>query len=320
MSVTSVFMLRARAAACAMAFVIAAHSASAQTPAPPAAAQAAPAAPPDSAAQQIRDELDRLRREFESVRDTYGARLQPPSRPGSRSCRGRRLLPPRRLPRPRRRQPPRCRRPLHRPRQRRPRRRQRPRLRPASRPLKLACRRAPPALAGRKGRCRSTATPRRSRRSSTPTSRSSATSSARPGRIAVEPVAGARDGRGGGVASRRSSIPTRAPTSSSPFSPEGRRSRRRVHHVHRRCRAACWRRSASCREQFGKVNTLHAHVLPWVDRAARHDQPAGRRGRACRLRHLGFEADAEPVVLPRGDRRGLSGQLRRCSSRTSAAT
>jgi hypothetical protein len=35
----------------------------------------APAAPPDAAAQQIRSELDRLRQEFESVRDTYGARL-----------------------------------------------------------------------------------------------------------------------------------------------------------------------------------------------------------------------------------------------------
>jgi hypothetical protein len=67
----SLFWRRARVAACAAAVTMAAQSAQAQTAAPP---QSAPAAGQD-AAQQIREELDRLRREFESVRDTYGARL-----------------------------------------------------------------------------------------------------------------------------------------------------------------------------------------------------------------------------------------------------
>jgi hypothetical protein len=70
-SVTLAFWQRTRVAACAAAMVMAAHSAQAQTPAAP----AAPVANQGSGAQQIRDELDRLRREFESVRDTYGARL-----------------------------------------------------------------------------------------------------------------------------------------------------------------------------------------------------------------------------------------------------
>jgi hypothetical protein len=68
------FWRRARIAACAAAFAIAAQSAHAQT----APAPVPPAGPPqgqDATAQQIREEVDRLRREFESVRDTYGARL-----------------------------------------------------------------------------------------------------------------------------------------------------------------------------------------------------------------------------------------------------
>jgi hypothetical protein len=64
---------RVRVAACAIAVAMAAHSAQAQNAAAP-AAQPSPAASQD-AAQQIREELDRLRREFESVRDTYGERL-----------------------------------------------------------------------------------------------------------------------------------------------------------------------------------------------------------------------------------------------------
>jgi hypothetical protein len=56
-----------------MAIVFAAHPIQAQTAAP--VPQPGPAASQDAAAQQIREELDRLRREFESVRDTYGARL-----------------------------------------------------------------------------------------------------------------------------------------------------------------------------------------------------------------------------------------------------
>jgi hypothetical protein len=65
------FWQRAHVAACAAAITIAAHSAQAQTPASPATRPVGQ----DAAAQQIREELDRLRREFESVRDTYGDRL-----------------------------------------------------------------------------------------------------------------------------------------------------------------------------------------------------------------------------------------------------
>jgi hypothetical protein len=68
------FWRRARIAACAAAFAIAAQSAHAQT-APAPVPQAGPPQGQDATAQQIREELDRLRREFESVRDTYGARL-----------------------------------------------------------------------------------------------------------------------------------------------------------------------------------------------------------------------------------------------------
>ncbi len=74
MSGISGFWRRARIAACAAAFAIAAQSAHAQT-APAPVPQAGPPQGQDATAQQIREELDRLRREFESVRDTYGARL-----------------------------------------------------------------------------------------------------------------------------------------------------------------------------------------------------------------------------------------------------
>ena len=76
MSVTPPFWQRTCIAGCTV-FVLAAHVAQAQTPAGPVSAVAPPPATPvqDAAAQQIRSELDRLRQEFESVRDTYGARL-----------------------------------------------------------------------------------------------------------------------------------------------------------------------------------------------------------------------------------------------------
>jgi len=77
-SVGSLFWQRTCVAAAGAALVLAAQVVQAQTPAGPVAAEtAAPvqAAAQDAAAQQIRVELDRLRQEFESVRDTYGARL-----------------------------------------------------------------------------------------------------------------------------------------------------------------------------------------------------------------------------------------------------
>src|SRR4029453_1574243 len=61
-------------AICAAIWACIALPAAAQTPASRETAPRAEAAQ-DPTAQQIREELDRLRREFESVRDSYGARL-----------------------------------------------------------------------------------------------------------------------------------------------------------------------------------------------------------------------------------------------------
>ena len=61
------------------------------------------------------------------------------------------------------------------------------------------------------------------------------------------------------------------------------------------------------REQIGKANTLHAHVLPWVDQPIVVGQPAWQRRGHFGLRHFRVEARAQSVVLPRGDRRGLPG-------------
>ena len=44
--------------------------------------------------------------------------------------------------------------------------------------------------------------------------------------------------------------------------------------------------------------------------AARHDEPHGRRGRPRGRRHLGRPPDPEPVAVPGGDGAGLPGQLR----------
>ena len=56
------------------------------------------------------------------------------------------------------------------------------------------------------------------------------------------------------------------------------------------------------REQIGKVNTMHAHVLPWVDEPLVLKNLLGGRGRHFGLRDFGLEAHTEPVVLPRGHR------------------
>ena len=64
------------------------------------------------------------------------------------------------------------------------------------------------------------------------------------------------------------------------------------------------------KQQFGKVNTLHTHVLPWTDRPLVTQNLLGGEEGISRLRAVGLAAGPEPVVLPRGDGRGLSGQLR----------
>jgi hypothetical protein len=42
------------------------------------------------------------------------------------------------------------------------------------------------------------------------------------------------------------------------------------------------------RASFGKVNTLHTHAMPTVDRTARHREPRRRRRRHFRCRVLGL--------------------------------
>ena len=44
------------------------------------------------------------------------------------------------------------------------------------------------------------------------------------------------------------------------------------------------------RAQFGKVNTLHAHVLPWVDEPLVMKNLLGGEEGHGRLRHFGLEA------------------------------
>ena len=71
------------------------------------------------------------------------------------------------------------------------------------------------------------------------------------------------------------------------------------------------------RAAFGKVNTLHNHVLPWTDRPLVTQQPGRRRGRHRRRGHLGGAADSEPVAVPRSDRSGVPRRFGRASSTSS---
>ncbi len=65
------------------------------------------------------------------------------------------------------------------------------------------------------------------------------------------------------------------------------------------------------KEQFGKVNTLHAHTLPWVDEPLVMTNLLGGAGRSRGFGGLGFEAAPQSVVLPRSHGGDLPGQLRR---------
>ena len=59
------------------------------------------------------------------------------------------------------------------------------------------------------------------------------------------------------------------------------------------------------KEQVGKVNTLHSHSLPWVDKPLDGAKPFRRRGRHRGFRRLGLEADPQSDHVPRGNRRSL---------------
>ena len=123
---------------------------------------------------------------------------------------------------------------------------------------------ARPGPAGRRGRFRFTATPARCRRSSTPTWRSSATSSARPARTPSTPARRSR-WRKPKRRSRRSSIRTRGRTSSWPFSPEGVEIEEGFLTL-TSLPGGLLAKVGKLKQQVGKVNTLHAHSLPWVDK------------------------------------------------------
>ena len=68
------FARHVRGACAGMLMLAAAGAVAAQTPQNPQPSQSTPPPQPDSQ-QQLRDEVDRLRKEFESVRDAYGLRL-----------------------------------------------------------------------------------------------------------------------------------------------------------------------------------------------------------------------------------------------------
>ena len=67
------------------------------------------------------------------------------------------------------------------------------------------------------------------------------------------------------------------------------------------------------KEQFGKANTMHAHTLPWVDVPIVMKNFLGGEEGPQRFRRFGLEAAHEPAVLPGSDGRGLPGQLRTVS-------
>ena len=54
---------------------------------------------------------------------------------------------------------------------------------------------------------------------------------------------------------------------------------RRLPHVHLAARRPAVAASGKMRAAFGKVNTLHNHVLPWMDRPLVTSESGGRRGR-----------------------------------------
>ena len=95
---------------------------------------------------------------------------------------------------------------------------------------------------------------------------------------------------------RRSSIRTRAPTSSSRSAKKASISKR-ASSPSPSLPGGLLTKVGKMRAAFGKVNTLHNHVLPWTDRPLVTQQPGRRRGRHRRRGHLGGPADSEPVAL-----------------------
>ena len=79
------------------------------------------------------------------------------------------------------------------------------------------------------------------------------------------------------------------------------------------------------RAAFGKVNSLHNHVLPWADRPLVINNLVGGEDGIDDAGDFGGASDSEPVDLPRGDGAGVSRRLglrgaARCIRRASAAS
>ena len=77
-------------------------------------------------------------------------------------------------------------------------------------------------------------------------------------------------------------------------------------------------KAGKMRAQFGKVNTMHTHILPWADRPlVSQNLFGGEEG----LTDAGIsvsEADSERLHVPRRDRRGVSRRLRGLPERSAA--
>ena len=64
-------------------------------------------------------------------------------------------------------------------------------------------------------------------------------------------------------------------------------------------------KAGKMRAQFGKVNTMHTHMLPWADRPLVFAESCRRRRRPGRCGRLCLEADSQRLHVPRRDWRGL---------------
>ena len=215
---------------------------------PPAAAPR-PGAQQQTDPQQIRQELDRLRQEFEAIRESYGARLA--------ALEAKLGVAPAAPPRHRRAPPAARRRPP---------------------PARLTCRPGPPAPADRKVALPVYGNAAASSKIFNPDIAVIGNFLGAAGKNDVDPPPGARDARGRGLASRRSSIRTRAPTSSWRRRPKGSRSRR-ASSPSRRCPAAC----CEGRQDAGAVRQGEHDAHPRAavgGRAARDDATCSAAKRA----------------------------------------
>ena len=203
--------------------------------------------------QALRQEIDQLRQDFEALKQQYGDRLTALeaklARPKARACRADAAVARRR-----RRQPP-------------------------TAPVPAGAEGA----GGRPARCRSTARPSPASKIFNPDIAVIGDFLGAAGTNHVNPTAGVRDARVGGlVPGGGRSVCARR------FLPRVRRGRRRT------SRKASSRftslpgglltKVGKMRAAFGKVNTLHNHILPWADRPLVTQQPGWRRRRDRRRR------------------------------------